>query len=42
LLHRRDSLTYAEIAAQMNLTVSGVEKHMMKAIAHIDRAFGRS
>jgi RNA polymerase sigma-70 factor (ECF subfamily) len=42
LLHRRDSFTYAEIAAQMNLTVSGVEKHMMKAIAHIDRVFGRS
>ncbi len=41
LLHRRDSLTYAEIAVEMNLTVSGVEKHMMKAIAHIDRAFGR-
>jgi len=41
LLHRRDGLTYAQIAAEAGLSVSGVEKHMMKAIAHIDRVFGR-
>jgi len=41
LLHRRDGLTYAEIAAQVELSVSGVEKHMMKAIAQIDRDIGR-
>ena len=42
LLHRRDDLTYAQIAIEAGLSVSGVEKHMMKAIAHIDRALGRS
>ena len=41
LLHRREGLTYAKIAAEVGLSVSGVEKHMMKAIAHIDRALGR-
>jgi RNA polymerase sigma factor (sigma-70 family) len=41
LLHRRDGLTYAQIAAEVGLSVSGVEKHMMKAIAHIDRVVGR-
>jgi RNA polymerase sigma factor (sigma-70 family) len=41
LLHRRDSLTYVQIAAQVGLSVSGVEKHMMKAIAQIDRDIGR-
>jgi len=41
LLHRRDGLTYAEIAVEAGISVSGVEKHMMKAIAHIDREIGR-
>jgi RNA polymerase sigma factor (sigma-70 family) len=41
LLHRREGLTYAQIAAEAGLSVSGVEKHMMKAIAHIDREIGR-
>ena len=41
LLHRREGLTYAQIAAEAGLSVSGVEKQMMKAIAHIDRALGR-
>jgi RNA polymerase sigma-70 factor (ECF subfamily) len=40
LLHRRDGLTYGQIAQETGLSVSGVEKHMMKAIAHIDRALG--
>ena len=42
LLHRREGLTYAQIAAEAGLSVSGVEKQMMKAIAHIDRALGRA
>ncbi|HEY2659542.1 MAG TPA: sigma-70 family RNA polymerase sigma factor [Caulobacteraceae bacterium] len=42
LLHRRDGLTYAQIATEVGLSVSGVEKHMMKAIAHIDRILGRA
>jgi RNA polymerase sigma factor (sigma-70 family) len=41
LLHRRDGLTYAQIAVEAGLSVSGVEKQMMKAIAHIDREIGR-
>jgi len=40
LLHRRDGLTYGQIGQETGLSVSGVEKHMMKAIAHIDRALG--
>ena len=42
LLHRMDGLSYAQIAAETNLTVSGVEKHMIKAIARINAAMGRS
>ena len=42
LLHRREGLTYAQIAVEAGLSVSGVEKQMMKAIAHIDRELGRS
>ncbi len=41
LLHRRDGLTYAQIAVAAEMSVSGVEKHMMKAIAHIDRELGQ-
>jgi RNA polymerase sigma-70 factor (ECF subfamily) len=41
LLHRIQGLTYGEIAVEVGLTVSGVEKQMMKAIAQIDRAMGR-
>jgi len=41
LLHRREGRTYAQIATEAGLSVSGVEKQMMKAIAHIDRALGR-
>jgi RNA polymerase sigma-70 factor (ECF subfamily) len=37
LLSRVDGWTYKEIAAQYRMTVWGVKKHMMKAIAHIDR-----
>ena len=41
LRHRRDGLTYGQIASELNQSVSNVEKHMMKAIAHIDRTLGR-
>lgn len=41
LLHRLDGLTYAQIATQLAMSVSGVEKQMMKAIAHIDRVLSR-
>lgn len=40
LRHRRDGFSYIEIAGQLNQSVSNVEKHMMKAIAHLDRALG--
>jgi RNA polymerase sigma-70 factor (ECF subfamily) len=42
LRHRLDGLTYPEIAKELNQSVSNVEKHMMKAIAHLDRTLGRS
>jgi RNA polymerase sigma-70 factor (ECF subfamily) len=38
LLHRREGMTYAQIAQDRNISVSSVEKHMMNAIAHLDRA----
>ncbi len=41
LLHRLDGLTYAQIAERLAMSVGGVEKQMMKAIAHIDRALSR-
>lgn len=31
LLHRLDGLKYREIAAQLDITVSAVEKHIAKA-----------
>jgi RNA polymerase sigma factor (sigma-70 family) len=37
MAHRVDGLTYVEIADQMGISVSAVEKHISKAIAHIDR-----
>lgn len=41
LLHRLDGLSYAQIAKELRLSVSAIEKQMMKAIAHIDRAMDR-
>lgn len=37
LLSRVDGYSYGEIAALYRMTVWGVKKHMMKAIAHIDQ-----
>jgi RNA polymerase sigma-70 factor (ECF subfamily) len=38
LANRIDGFSYKEIAAQTGLSVKGVEWHMSKAIAHIDRS----
>ncbi|MDR3511060.1 MAG: RNA polymerase sigma factor [Caulobacteraceae bacterium] len=40
LRHRVGGFSYAEIAEQLNQSVSNIEKHMMKAIAHLDRMLG--
>lgn len=37
LLSRVDGYTYKEIADRLGMTVFGVKRHMLKAIAHIDR-----
>jgi RNA polymerase sigma-70 factor (ECF subfamily) len=37
LLSRVDGYSYKEIASAYGMTIWGVKKHMMKAIAHIDR-----
>ncbi len=37
LAHRLDGYSYAEIAARTGLSVKAVEKHMSRAIAHLDR-----
>ncbi|PZR35491.1 RNA polymerase sigma factor [Caulobacter segnis] len=41
LRHRLDGQSYAEIAQALGIGVSAVEKHMMKAIAAVDRSLGR-
>ena len=41
LAKRLDGMSYAEIAERTGLSVKGVEKHMSKAIAIIDRATER-
>lgn len=41
LAKRLDGMSYAEIAERTGLSVKGVEKHMSKAIAAVDRAIGR-
>lgn len=35
LLHRIDGLRYGDIAARLGISVSSVEKHMIKALAHL-------
>ena len=42
LAHRLDGLSYAEIAERTGLSISGVEKQMIKAIAKIDRFLDRA
>ncbi len=41
LAHRIHGFTYVEIAERTGLSVKGVEKHMSKAIAKIDRLLDR-
>lgn len=41
LRRRLDGASYEQIASEWQMSVSGVEKQMIKAIAHIDRALGR-
>jgi RNA polymerase sigma factor (sigma-70 family) len=41
LRHRLEGQSYAEIAAAFGIGVSAVEKHMMNAIAQVDRTLGR-
>lgn len=41
MAHRLDGLTYGEIAERTGLSVKAVEKHMSRAIAHLDRTFDR-
>jgi len=38
ILHRFENMTYSQIATHYGITVSGVSKHMAKAIAHIAAA----
>ena len=42
MAHRLDGLSYAEIGERTGLSVKGVEKHMCKAIAQLDRSLHRS
>lgn len=39
VLHRFEGLTYTQIAARLGVSVSAVEKHMMKAIARIHESW---
>lgn len=41
ILHRFEELRYQEIARRLGISMSTVEKHMMKAIAHITRRLGQ-
>lgn len=40
LLQRFEGMKYYEIAERLEISVSSVEKHMMKAIAHLSRRMG--
>ncbi|ESQ74270.1 hypothetical protein ABAC402_14990 [Asticcacaulis sp. AC402] len=40
LLNRLDGLSYSQLAVRYGVTVSAIEKQMMKAIAHIHTRMG--
>lgn len=40
MLSRMDGLSYSQLAARYGVTVSAIEKQMMKAIAHLDKRMG--
>lgn len=42
MLARFDGLTHPQIAARLGISISGVEKHMIKAIAHFGEAMTRA
>jgi RNA polymerase sigma factor (sigma-70 family) len=39
ILSRLEQMKYSEIAAMLAVSVSAVEKHMIKALAHLERQF---
>lgn len=41
LLNRLDKLSYTQIAIRFGVSVSAVEKHMMRALAHLHASFPR-
>lgn len=42
VLHKYRQLTYREVASHLGISVSMVEKHMMKALTRLDKALGGS
>ncbi len=40
LLQRYDGLTYSAVAKRLGISVSAVEKHMMRAMLHLDTKLG--
>ena len=36
-LHRFEEMSYAQIARRLQVSVSAIEKHMIKALAHLAR-----
>jgi RNA polymerase sigma-70 factor (ECF subfamily) len=40
LLHRLDGRRYRDIATELGISVSAVEKHMVRAIQHLSQAMG--
>lgn len=42
LLQRYDGLTYSAIAKRLGISVSAVEKHMMRAMLHLDTRLGEA
>ena len=40
ILHKYRQLTYREVAMHLGISVSMVEKHMMKALTRLDKALG--
>jgi RNA polymerase sigma factor (sigma-70 family) len=40
LLNRLDGLTYTQIAVRFGLTPSAIEKHMIRALAHLNKRLG--
>lgn len=41
ILHRLEKMRHKEIAALLGLSVSAVEKHVIKAVAHLAQRFGQ-